>query len=139
MVHRDIKPGNLWLEKLPEGAMRLKILDFGLARAQADDVQITEYGRIVGTPAFMAPEQARADREVDARADLFSLGCVLYVLCTGEIPFKADTTVGTLMALAMNQPIAPDQRNESVPSQLSSLVMQLLEKSPADRPQSARK
>jgi formylglycine-generating enzyme required for sulfatase activity len=139
MVHRDIKPGNLWLERMPEGATRVKILDFGLARAQNDDVQITEYGTIVGTPAFMAPEQARADREVDARADLFSLGCVLYVLCSGEIPFKAETTVGTLMALAMNQPVAPDQRNDSVPPELSALVMQLLEKDPSDRPQSARK
>ena len=138
LVHRDIKPGNLWLEQTPDGAMRVKILDFGLARAEVDDVHITEYGTIVGTPAFMAPEQARADRAIDSRADLFSLGCVLYVLCTGEIPFKADTTVGTLMALALNTPIAPDQRNEAVPAELSRLIMQLLEKDPSQRPKSAR-
>jgi serine/threonine protein kinase/formylglycine-generating enzyme required for sulfatase activity len=137
LVHRDIKPGNLWLEKVSDDTMRVKILDFGLARAEVDDVHITEFGTIVGTPAFMAPEQARADRPVDARADLFSLGCVMYVLCTGEIPFKADTTVGTLMALALNTPAAPDQRNESVPAELSQLVMQLLEKDPAQRPKSA--
>jgi serine/threonine protein kinase/formylglycine-generating enzyme required for sulfatase activity len=138
LVHRDIKPGNLWLEQTPDGAMRVKILDFGLARAEVDDVHITEFGTIVGTPAFMAPEQARADRAVDGRADLFSLGCVLYVLSTGEIPFKADTTVGTLMALALNTPVAPSQRNDAVPAELSRLTMQLLEKDPAQRPASAR-
>jgi hypothetical protein len=74
---------------------------------------------------------------VDGRADLFSLGCVLYVLCTGEIPFKAETTLGTLMALALNTPVAPDQRNELVPAELSQLIMQLLEKDPAQRPKSA--
>lgn len=183
LVHRDIKPGNLWLElnsRRPDqtqrrsvketsqfaesntsesqqteepnrrnslrsvrpaftddDTMRVKILDFGLACAEVDDVHITEFGTIVGTPAFMAPEQARADRAIDARADLFSLGCVMYVLCTGEIPFKAETTVGTLMALALNTPVAPDQRNESVPAELSQLVMQLLEKDPAHRPNSA--
>lgn len=138
LVHRDIKPANLWLEKVSDEAMRVKILDFGLARAEVEDINITEFGTIVGTPAFMAPEQARADRAFDGRADLFSLGCVLYVLCTGEIPFKADTTVGVLMALALNTPAAPNQRNESVPDELSSLTMQLLEKDPAKRPQTAR-
>ena len=138
LVHRDIKPGNLWLEKVSDRAMRVKILDFGLARAEVEDINITEFGTIVGTPAFMAPEQARADRPIDSRADLFSLGCVLYVLCTGEIPFKADTTVGVLMALALNTPAAPKQRNECVPVELSRLTMQLLDKDPAKRPQSAR-
>jgi serine/threonine protein kinase/formylglycine-generating enzyme required for sulfatase activity len=138
LVHRDIKPGNLWLEQIAEGSWRVKILDFGLARLEADDIHITEFGTIVGTPAFMAPEQARADRPVDAKADLFSLGCVLYVLCTGAIPFKAETTVGTLMALALNTPIAPNQQNESVPDELSRLTMQLLEKDPAKRPHTAR-
>ena len=138
LVHRDIKPGNLWLEKVSDEAVRVKILDFGLARAEVEDINITEFGTIVGTPAFMAPEQARADRPIDSRADLFSLGCVLYVLCTGEIPFKADTTVGILMALALNTPVAPGQRNGSVPDELSRLTMQLLEKDPAKRPQTAR-
>ncbi len=138
LVHRDIKPGNLWLEKVSDDAMRVKILDFGLARAEVEDIHITEFGTIVGTPAFMAPEQARADRAIDGKADLFSVGCVLYVLCTGEIPFKADTTVGTLMALALNTPFAPNQRNEAVPAELSRLTMQLLEKDPTKRPQSAR-
>ncbi len=155
LVHRDIKPANLWLETIKlsrssdraqpgsgvaalSDAVRVKILDFGLARLEVEDINITEFGTIVGTPAFMAPEQARADRAIDSRADLFSLGCVLYVLCTGEIPFKAETTVGVLMALALNTPASPRQRNEDVSEDLSNLIMQLLEKDPARRPQSAR-
>jgi serine/threonine protein kinase len=73
LIHRDIKPGNVWLEA-PKG--RVKILDFGLARAAADDTHLTQSGAIVGTPAFMAPEQARGEK-VDGRCDLFSLGVVL--------------------------------------------------------------
>lgn len=138
LVHRDIKPANLWLEESQTGALRVKILDFGLAAAEVDDVHLTQVGTIVGTPAYMAPEQARANGKIDGRADLFSLGCVLYQLCTGEVPFKADTTVGTLMALAMNSPQSPSERSSSVPVELSALTMQLLEKDPSKRPQSAR-
>ncbi len=138
LVHRDIKPANLWLEQSPDGMLRVKILDFGLARAEREDVHITEFGTIVGTPAFMSPEQGHADRPIDSRADLFALGSVLYLLCTGEMPFQAETTVGILMALALKNPVPPIQRNDSVPAELSSLTMQLLEKEPADRPQSAR-
>ena len=139
LVHRDIKPANLWLEESQTGALRVKILDFGLAAAEVDDVHLTQVGTIVGTPAYMAPEQARANGKIDGRADLFSLGCVLYQLCTGEVPFKADTTVGTLMALAMNSPQSPSERNSLVPVELSALTMQLLEKDPSKRPHSARK
>src|SRR5262249_37225718 len=79
LIHRDIKPANVWLET---GSGWVKIVDFGLARATADDVNLTKEGTIVGTPAFMAPEQARSGT-VDARCDLFSLGAVLYRMCTG--------------------------------------------------------
>ena len=137
-IHRDIKPANLWLEGKLSTRFRVKILDFGLARAALDDSHITHSGAIVGTPAFMAPEQARGDKVVDARADLFSLGCVLYRLCTGEVPFKAESTLGTLMAVAMQDPVAPEMLNQSVPSELSRLIMQLLEKNPDRRPKSAR-
>ena len=80
LVHRDIKPANLWLEA-PQG--RIKILDFGLARGGLEEVQITQSGAILGTPAYMAPEQGRGE-PADARSDLFSLGCVVYRLCTGQ-------------------------------------------------------
>src|SRR5205823_7891046 len=112
LVHRDIKPANLWLESLPgePGALapgfRVKILDFGLARVAADNAQLTQQGAIVGTPAYMAPEQG-AGKAVDARCDLFSLGCVLYRLCTGQAPFKGTDTVSTLVAVAMDNPPPP--------------------------------
>ncbi len=137
LVHRDIKPGNLWLERDSAGSTRVKILDFGLARQQ-DESQLTHAGALVGTPAFMAPEQARNDTHVDARADLFSLGCVLYLLSTGRIPFAAATTIGTLMALATESPPPPAKLNQKIPPKLSQLILQLLEKDPARRPQSAR-
>ena len=134
LVHRDIKPGNIWLDKTHGG--RATILDFGLARFDTD-IHITQSGAIIGTPAYMAPEQARGEK-VDARADLFSLGCVLYRLCAGDIPFKAETTMGVLMALAMNEPTAPMMINSQIPHALSELIMKLLEKDAAKRPVSAR-
>ncbi len=111
LIHRDIKPGNLWLEA-PRG--RVKILDFGLARGGTEDVQITQSGAIVGTPAYMAPEQAQAE-EVDGRADLFSLGCVLYRMVTGELPFAGKDTVSTLLAIARDDPLPPREHSFNSP------------------------
>lgn len=134
LIHRDIKPGNIWLDKKNGG--RSKILDFGLARAH-DDVNCTQSGTILGTPAYMAPEQARGEK-VDGRADLFSLGCILYRLSSGDLPFKGDTTMAILMSLALNEPTAPHKINEAIPEWLSDLIMQLLEKEAIKRPASAR-
>jgi serine/threonine protein kinase/WD40 repeat protein len=135
LIHRDIKPSNLWLDKSSAG--RVKILDFGLARLEKDDINLTQDGAIVGTPAFMAPEQARGDKNVDARADLFSLGCVLYRLCAGDAPFKGETTMGVLLAIAVNNPLPLRQVNDRVPLSLSNLIMQMLSKDPTKRPASA--
>jgi serine/threonine protein kinase/WD40 repeat protein len=133
-IHRDVKPSNLWLEG-QRG--RVKILDFGLARVVAEDVKLTEQGRIVGTPDYMAPEQAQ-NKPVDARCDLFSLGCVLYRLCTGELPFKGPDTLTILMALATEHPAPASQVNPNVPAALSNLIDKLLAKNPAERPASAQ-
>src|SRR5947208_11670458 len=89
LVHRDIKPANLLLE---DGVERVRITDFGLARA-ADDASLTRSGVVAGTPQYMAPEQARGE-PLGHRADLFSLGSVLYAICTGRPPFRAATTLG---------------------------------------------
>jgi serine/threonine protein kinase len=159
LIHRDIKPGNIFLvfsgqwpvasneqasspeplttDHWPLATARVKIVDFGLARAVAQDSQITQQGAIIGTPAYMAPEQARGET-VDSRCDLFSLGVVLYRLCTGEQPFQGNDPVSTLLAVATQQPVAPRQRNGVVPPELSDLVMRLLEKDPAQRIGSAR-
>ncbi len=135
LIHRDIKPSNLWLDSASAG--RVKILDFGLARSMKDDVNLTQAGAIIGTPAFMAPEQARGDKDVDARADLFSLGCVLYRLCAGDVPFKGETTMGILLALAVNDPVPLRQINGHIPPSLANLIMQMLAKDPQKRPASA--
>jgi formylglycine-generating enzyme required for sulfatase activity/serine/threonine protein kinase len=139
LIHRDIKPGNIWLEGQAGGsatAGHVKILDFGLARALADQTHLTQTGAIVGTPAYMAPEQATG-RSVDQRCDLFSLGCVLYRMLTGELPFKGSDTLAILSALALDTPPAPAELRDDVPAAVSDLVMELLEKNPEDRPHSA--
>jgi WD40 repeat protein len=135
LIHRDIKPGNVWLESRHQG--RVKLPDFGLARAAAADHQLTQSGAIVGTPAYMAPEQARGER-VDQRADLFSLGVVLYRLTTGRLPFRGDNTLSVLSSLALDNPPPVCEVNPGVPPALSDLVMRLLSKDPAGRPASAR-
>ena len=134
LIHRDIKPANVWLEA---GTDRVKILDFGLARAAAEECQLTQEGAIVGTPAYMSPEQAQG-RGVDHRCDLFSLGCVLYRMATGEPPFQGTDTISTLLAISTLTPPPPSQVEAGLPPALSDLIMDLLAKNPADRPSSAR-
>ena len=95
----------------------------------ADRRQLTQQGAIVGTPAYMAPEQARGE-PVDARCDLFSLGCVLYRLCTGELPFQGTDMISTLMAVATDEPRPPHELEPDLPPALSELIMHLLAKEP---------
>jgi urea transport system substrate-binding protein len=133
MVHRDVKPSNVWLEA-PAG--RVKLLDFGLARAAGPKSEATHTGDVLGTPAFMSPEQARGE-QVDARSDLFSLGAVLYFLCSGRKPFTGNGVMAVLTALAVNTPRPLQALNPEVPAELEALVGRLLEKDPARRPGSA--
>src|SRR5262245_17474325 len=132
LTHRDIKPGNIWLEK----SGRVKILDFGLARPERDDAHLTQTGSIAGTPAYMSPEQA-AGQPVDQLSDMFSLGCVLYRLLTGRLPFAGPTTLAVLRSLALEQPPPPRVASREVPPALSDLTMRLLAKDPRGRPQTA--
>ena len=125
-------------EYLAGGAgARVKILDFGLARTKSHDVQITNTGTTVGSPAYMAPEQARGESG-DAACDLFSLGCVLYLLCTRQLPFPGKTVMAVLASLATDTPSPPGDLNPAVPPALGELVMRLLAKKPEDRPTSAQ-
>jgi serine/threonine protein kinase len=165
LIHRDIKPGNIWLEEVSGRVVsgewsaspgvatpgltthhspltthhspRVKILDFGLARAARGDIQLTQEGLIVGSPAYMAPEQANR-QVVDARADLFSLGCLLYLMSTGALPFEGEDALTTLLAITSAEPVPPSVRNPELPDGVSRLVMLLLAKKPDDRPVSAR-
>jgi formylglycine-generating enzyme required for sulfatase activity len=138
LIHRDIKPANIWLSDDGETGVSVKIVDFGLARAIAgDDARLTKVGTILGTPAYMAPEQARSER-VDYRCDLFSLGAVLYRMLTGELPFKGHDTMSLLMSLAADTPLSVASLNPEVPAVLDEVVRKLLEKDPARRLASAR-
>lgn len=132
LVHRDIKPSNILLE---QGVDRALITDFGLARA-ADDATLTRSGFHPGTPQFMSPEQA-AGEPVDARSDLFSLGSVLYTLCTGHSPFRAESTLGILRRIVDDEPRRIRETNPAIPEWLCVLISRLMSKQPADRYSSA--
>ena len=133
LVHRDVKPANILLEK---GVERALLTDFGLARA-ADDVSMTRWGIIAGTPQYMSPEQANGE-PLDGRSDLFSLGCVLYEMATGVSPFRADSTMATLRRLIDDPPPAMAALNPELPPWFIGLVERLLEKEPSRRFASAK-
>ncbi len=132
LVHRDIKPANILLE---EGVERVTITDFGLARA-VDDASMTCSGVIAGTPQYMSPEQARGE-PIDARSDLFSIGSVLYAMCTGRSPFRAETTYGVLHRIANDKPTSVCEVNTDVPDWLGHVIDRLMAKRPDDRFESA--
>ena len=133
LIHRDIKPANLLLEA--GDACRVKITDFGLAR-MVDDVQLTQAGVVAGTPEYMAPEQARGE-SVDPRADLFSLGSVLYACCTGAAPFQGATALALLRAVNERAAAPIRSLNPEVPVWLEDLIGWLMAKEPGDRCQTA--
>ena len=133
LIHRDIKPGNILLESGVE--QNVKITDFGLARA-ADDASLTQSGAIAGTPLYMAPEQAKG-RPLDPRADLFSLGSVLYTMASGRPPFRAPSPLAVLKRVAEDTPRPIRQIIPEVPQWLCDLIARLHAKDPAHRFQSA--
>ncbi|MBM4363233.1 MAG: serine/threonine protein kinase, partial [Deltaproteobacteria bacterium] len=137
IVHRDLKPDNVML--IERGGSRdfVKVLDFGIAKISADGPdgggQLTRLGAVFGTPAYMAPEQA-AGQPVDARADLYSLGHVLYEMLAGRAAFESDDVVA-LLSKQLTQP--PPPLPEDVPEEVVALTLRLLEKDPGARPQTA--
>ena len=133
LIHRDIKPGNILLEG---GSQKAKITDFGLARA-ADDASISQSGIIAGTPMFMAPEQALGHK-IDQRADLFSLGSVLYQMASGRPPFRALSALAVLKRVAEEPPRPIPEIIPETPDWLCGIITKLHAKNPDDRFQSAR-
>jgi serine/threonine protein kinase len=132
IIHRDIKPANIWIEKY---SGRVKLMDFGLARGGSlGAAGLTQEGTLIGTPAFMAPEQVESET-IDHRADLFSLGCVLYFLLTEKTPFAGDTSVDILYSLLHQEPEAIEEVRSGLPRRLVQLVNRLLSKDPSKRPE----
>jgi serine/threonine-protein kinase len=136
IVHRDLKPDNVFIVTDPDFGERAKVLDFGIAKLTGSQAH-TQTGALMGTPLYMAPEQARSAHGIDHRADLYSLGCILYELLTGRPPLVGEGT-GEIIALHMfTQPDPPSTIVPGISPALESIVMQLLEKEPAARPQTA--
>ena len=123
LVHRDVKPANILLD---EGVERVTLTDFGLARA-VDDASLTRNGVLAGTPQYMSPEQARG-QAVDVRSDLFSLGSVLYAMCTGRSPFRADSSYGVLRLITDDEPTPVREINPEIPEWMCSIIAKLMSK-----------
>jgi eukaryotic-like serine/threonine-protein kinase len=140
LVHRDIKPTNIYLTKLGIECDFVKILDFGLVKRSVADEEsrMTVQGTTTGTPAFMPPEVARGDAKVDGRADLYALGCVAYWLLTGCLVFPEKSAVAIILAHLQTPPPPPSSRIElPIPAEVEQLVLSCLAKDPKDRPESA--
>ncbi len=133
IIHRDIKPANIWIEADID---RVKILDFGLALAQVPVDRLAGRGTVIGTPQYLSPEQARSE-PLDNRTDLYSLGVVLYEMCTGRLPFRARNVPEQLILTLIHQATPVHQVNAGMPEPLSRLISLLMEKEPRNRPRSA--
>jgi serine/threonine-protein kinase len=142
LVHRDIKPSNIYVCRYGREVDFIKVLDFGLVKpmetGDSTELNLTVEGTIRGTPGYLPPEQTRGDAVIDARTDIYALGCVAYWLVTGKRVFEGRSTLEVLAHHLQTVPVAPSQRTElPVPPEMDALVLACLEKDPARRPQSA--
>jgi serine/threonine-protein kinase len=136
LIHRDIKPGNIFSAYRGGYHDVVKLLDFGLAKpvsAEQSSIQLTQEGSITGSPLYMAPEQALGDSEPDERCDVYSLGAVAYFLLTGRPPFEGDRPIKVILAHAHDEVVPPSRHRSGVPADLEQVVLRCLAKNPDDR------
>jgi serine/threonine-protein kinase len=135
LVHRDLKPGNVFVATRGGEADIAKVLDFGLVKLTRDygSPELTSENTVSGTPLYMAPEQAAGDRLLDARADIYALGAMMYFALTGRPPFMAPSAFEVLMAHSRDPVVPPSQLRPDVPADLEAVVLRCLEKKPTDR------
>ncbi|MBS1696481.1 MAG: Stk1 family PASTA domain-containing Ser/Thr kinase [Actinobacteria bacterium] len=132
IIHRDVKPANIMISK----AGAVKVMDFGIARALTDSHSVTQTAAVIGTAQYLSPEQARGE-SVDARSDVYSLGCVLYEILTGEPPFVGDSPVAVAYQHVREDPVPPSQRHPGISPDLDAVVLKALAKNPDNRYQTA--
>ncbi|HSL16810.1 MAG TPA: protein kinase [Methylomirabilota bacterium] len=137
LIHRDLKPGNVMVATGDDGLPTPYVVDFGIARDAAEP-GMTVSGDLLGSPAFMAPEQARGALYVDRRTDVYGLGATLYSVLTGQVPFRGETAFDTLMKVQLDEPEPPRNLDPSIPLDLDSIVLKALDKEPRHRYQSAK-
>lgn len=133
LIHRDIKPANIFVAKLGQRYDIAKLLDFGLVKVRTADEDRENSGRFSGTPQYMAPEQAMAYDAVDARCDIYSLGCVTYFAITGRPPFEEQGVLETLKSHAQKEVVSPMEIIKDVDPGLAEIVLKCLGKNPEDR------
>ena len=131
VVHRDMKPENVFLTKQRE-AVHIKVIDFGISKSGHGETHLTRTGMIIGTPAFMAPEQARGDK-VDVRADVYATGALLYTMLTGKRPFDSDDPTATLTLVLTADPTRPRELDPNIPEGLELVVQRAMAKNASDR------
>ncbi len=137
IVHRDLKPANMFITVTPSGSLCIKVVDFGIAKVpEPVGPELTASQVIMGTPVYMAPEQIASSRRVDGRADIWSLGVVLYKLLTGRLPFSKREGMEILVAVLTEQPVNPSVHKADLPSELASVILKCLERDAEKRFQS---
>ena len=141
VIHRDLKPDNLYLVRSPNTAPRVKILDFGISKVSdpsKPEDRMTSTGMVLGTPYYMAPEQARGDRDIDHRIDLYSMGIILYELTTGRVPFTGDNYNQLLLKILTEKFPTPRQLDPSLSEDLEAVILKAIERDRALRYGSAK-
>jgi serine/threonine-protein kinase len=137
IIHRDLKPENVFIVEEQDGSYTIKIVDFGVSRldrsAARKAMKLTQTGSVFGTPRYMAPEQARGDREIDHRVDLYACGVLLYEMLTGAVPFDREEYNALIIAITTEEPLHVSSHGVPIPAGLDEIVMRALVKEPDER------